>query len=70
MNAMAKTSIEIDVRKLEAAREILATGSMRETVDAALSEVIDRRRRQRLVEQLASDRLHLRHPEVVAAAWR
>ncbi|HET6831919.1 MAG TPA: type II toxin-antitoxin system VapB family antitoxin [Solirubrobacterales bacterium] len=67
---MSKTSIEIDESKLGAVREILGTGSMRETVDAALSEVIDRRRRERLVEQLASERIELRRPDVIDAAWR
>jgi hypothetical protein len=70
MKTMAKTSVEIDIRKLEAAKEILATSSMRETVDAALGEVIDRRQRQRLVEHLASDQLELRCPSVIDAAWR
>lgn len=70
MVALAKTSIEIDQAKLGAAREILGTGTMRETVDAALSEVIDRRRREKLVEQLASERIELRRPDVIDAAWR
>lgn len=37
---MAKTSVEIDLEKLNRTREILGTDSIRETIDAAFREVI------------------------------
>ena len=37
---MAKTSVDIDMDKLDKVREILGTESIRETIDAAFREVI------------------------------
>ena len=37
---MAKTSVEIDPEKLNRTREILGTGSIRDTIEAAFREVI------------------------------
>jgi Arc/MetJ family transcription regulator len=37
---MAKTSVEIDLEKLNRTREILGTESIRDTIDAAFREVI------------------------------
>jgi Arc/MetJ family transcription regulator len=37
---MAKTSVDIDMDKLDKVREILGTGSIRETINAAFREVI------------------------------
>jgi Arc/MetJ family transcription regulator len=37
---MAKTSVDIDMQKLEKVREILGTESIRETISAAFREVI------------------------------
>lgn len=37
---MAKTSVEIDLDKLNRTREILGTESIRDTIDAAFREVI------------------------------
>ncbi|HEV2347812.1 MAG TPA: hypothetical protein VGS97_27230 [Actinocrinis sp.] len=37
---MAKTSVEIDQDKLNRAREILGTASIRDTIEAAFREVI------------------------------
>jgi Arc/MetJ family transcription regulator len=37
---MAKTSVDIDMEKLDKVREILGTESIRETIDAAFREVI------------------------------
>jgi Arc/MetJ family transcription regulator len=68
---MAKTSIEIDDRKLNAVREILNTRTKRETVDAALDDVIRRRQREQLVERLAGMHgLDLDDERVMASAWR
>ena len=37
---MAKTSVDIDIDKLDKVREILGTESIRETINAAFREVI------------------------------
>jgi Arc/MetJ family transcription regulator len=37
---MAKTSVDIDMEKLDKVREILGTESIRETINAAFREVI------------------------------
>jgi hypothetical protein len=37
---MAKTSVDIDMEKLDKVREILGTESIRETISAAFREVI------------------------------
>jgi Arc/MetJ family transcription regulator len=39
-NEMAKTSVEIDMDKLDKVRGILGTDSIRETINAAFREVI------------------------------
>lgn len=65
-----KTSFELDFDKVEAARRILGTRTLTETVDAALDEVVKREQRKVLVEMLASGVLELNNPEVMAGAWR
>lgn len=69
--AKRKTSFEVDTEKVEAAREILGTKTMTETVDAALDEIVKRQQREKLVELLFdSDALALDDPEVMRGAWR
>jgi len=76
MTAMAtpprrKTSFEVDFDKIDAAREILGTKTLTDTVDAALEEVIKLQHRRRLVEMLSTPGyLDLNNPEVMAGAWR
>ena len=66
-----KTSFEIDVAKVRAAREILGTRTMTDTVDAALSEVVKLRQRRDLLELLATPgALELDSAEIMAGAWR
>jgi Arc/MetJ family transcription regulator len=66
-----KTSFEIDSAKVEAAKEILGTNTMTETVDAALSEVVKLRQRKTLLELLfRPGALELDDPEVMSSAWR
>ncbi len=50
---MSKTSIEIDREIAEEAAAILGTSSLRDTVDAALREVINAKRRLELVALLS-----------------
>ena len=66
-----KTSFEIDTAKVEAAKEILGTRTLTDTVDAALSEVVKLRQRKALVELLfRPGALALDDPEVMSGAWR
>lgn len=66
-----KTSFEVDFAKVDAAKGILGTATLTDTVDEALGEVIKLERRQRLVELLfASDELSLGDSDVMARAWR
>jgi hypothetical protein len=69
--AKRKTSFEIDTVKVDAAKEILGTKTLTDTVDAALSEVVKLRQRQALVELLFTPgALALDDPEVMSRAWR
>jgi hypothetical protein len=71
MAARRKTSFEVDFAKIDAAKNILGTTTLTDTVDEALEEVIKLERRQRLVELLfASEALALDDPDVMAGAWR
>jgi Arc/MetJ family transcription regulator len=66
-----KTSFEIDTEKVTAAKEILGTRTLTDTVDAALSEVVRSRQRRQLVELLfRPDALALDDRETMADAWR
>jgi hypothetical protein len=66
-----KTSFEVDFAKIDAAKDILGTTTLTDTVDGALGEVIKLEQRQRLVELLFdSDALQLDDPDVMARAWR
>lgn len=66
-----KTSFEVDVAKVEAAKDILGTKTLTDTVDAALSEVVKLRQRKALVELLFTPgALALDDPDVMAGAWR
>jgi Arc/MetJ family transcription regulator len=66
-----KTSFEIDTVKVEAAKDILGTKTLTDTVDAALSEVVKLRQRRDLLELLSTPgALQLEDPDVMAGAWR
>jgi len=66
-----KTSFDVDFAKVDAARKILGTKTLTETVDAALDEVMKLQQRQRLAELLFTPgALQLDDPEVMAGAWR
>lgn len=66
-----KTSFEVDTAKVEAAKGILGTTTLTDTVDAALSEVAKLEQRRRLAELLFTpDALQLDDPDVMAGAWR
>jgi Arc/MetJ family transcription regulator len=66
-----KTSFEIDPAKVAAAKEVLGTSTLTETVDTALSEVVKVRQRRQLVELLfRPGALALDDPETMREAWR
>ncbi len=66
-----KTSFEVDPAKVDAAKEILGTRTLTDTVDAALAEVVKLRQRKTLVELLfRPGALDLDDPEVMSGAWR
>jgi Arc/MetJ family transcription regulator len=66
-----KTSFEIDSDKVAAAKEVLGTKTLTDTVDAALAEVVNMRQRRQLVELLfRPGALALDDPETMSGAWR
>ena len=66
-----KTSVEIDEDLLEAARRILETTTVRETVEEAFREVARVEARRQEVETLTRMKdLDLADPEIMAGAWR
>ncbi len=66
-----KTSFEVDPAKVAAAKQILGTKTMTDTVDAALSAVVKLRQRQELLALLSTPgALELDDPDVMAGAWR
>jgi len=66
-----KTSVEIDSELFEEARGILATSTLRETIEEAFREVVRQRARREEIEALATMRgMELDDPEVMAGAWR
>jgi Arc/MetJ family transcription regulator len=66
-----KTSFEIDTAKVAAAKEILGTKTLTDTVDAALAEVVKRQQRRELLDLLFdSDAFALDDPEAMKGAWR
>jgi len=69
--ATRKTSVEIDEELLEAARRILETTTVKDTVEAALREVARVEARRQEVETLTRmGELDLADPGIMAGAWR
>lgn len=52
---MSKTSVEVDYDIVRQAAAILGTRTLRETIDAALREVVDAKRRLELVALLSEE---------------
>ena len=66
-----KTSVAIDEDLLRAAKEILKTRTVRETIERALREVLRSRARADEVRALSTMRdFDLDDPEVMTKAWR
>ena len=69
--ASRKTSVEIDEELLEAARRILETTTVKDTVEEAFREVTRVEARRQEVEALTRMKdLDLADPDVMAGAWR
>lgn len=68
---MAKTLIEIDEQYLAAAQRELGTTTKKDTVNAALREVVSLAARRRDLQRLLSGGLpDLEDEDVMRAAWR
>ncbi|NJL27319.1 MAG: type II toxin-antitoxin system VapB family antitoxin [Thermoanaerobaculia bacterium] len=66
-----KTSVEIDEQLLAAAQRILATRTIRETIEAAFRELVRAQARRDEVSALTTmEGLDLADPEIMAGAWR
>lgn len=66
-----KTSVEIDEELLKQAQRVLATSTIRETIEHAFLEVVRAEARRQEVEALSTMRgMELGDPEVMAGAWR
>lgn len=63
-----KTSIDIDREAADQAAEILGTKTLRETVDAALREVVSAEHRRQLAEDILAGMLAVPTPEEAARA--
>jgi len=66
-----KTSVELDNELFDAARRILKTKTVRETVEQAFRDVVEREARRQEVEALSTmNGLDLDDPEIMKRAWR
>lgn len=68
---MTKRLVDIDDDLLAQARELLGASSMKETVNAALSEVVAAElRRRHLLRLRTGEGMDLDDDEIMAGAWR
>jgi Arc/MetJ family transcription regulator len=66
-----KTSVEINEDLLSAVQRVLATKTIKDTIEEAFREVLRAEARREEVEALTSMKgLDLADPEVMAGAWR
>lgn len=69
--ASRKTSVEIDEELLARAQQVLATSTVKDTVEQAFLAVVRQRARQREVKALETmDGMDLADDELMAGAWR
>lgn len=69
--SIRKTSVEINEELLSAAQRVLATHTIKETIEAALLEVLQAEARRQEVEALSTMRgMDLADEKVMARAWR
>ncbi len=68
---MRKTSVDIDARLVGQAKALLGTVSIKDTINAALQEIVRMDARRQEIRALARmDGLDLADAEVMAKAWR
>jgi len=68
--SMVKRLVDIDGDALDRAKEILGAGTMKDTVNRALQEVIDLDRRRRFLDRVVtSDGVDLDDGGVMDRAW-
>lgn len=68
---MSKTLVDLNDELLAEAARLLGTRTKKDTVNGALAELVKQRRREALVEWLATDPLpDLRDADVMGQAWR
>jgi hypothetical protein len=68
---MHRTTLVLDTRKLTKVRRLLRTKGIKDTIEAALDEVLAYEARRRAVEQMCSlEGLDLDNPKVMAKAWQ
>ncbi len=69
--SIRKTSVEINEELLAAAQRVLATATIRETIEEAFREILRAEARREEVEALSTMRgMDLADPAVMAGAWR
>ncbi len=69
--AVRKTSVEINQDLLDAVKRILATKTVKETVEEAFREVLRAQARREEVQALSTmDGMDLDKLEIMAEAWR
>lgn len=70
LRVVSKRLVDIDDELLQDATDVLGTGTMKQTVNRALEEVVHAARRRRHADRLARRQgLDLHDPEVMAKAW-
>jgi hypothetical protein len=69
--SIRKTSVEINEELLSEAKGVLATTTIKETIEAARLEVLQAEARRQEIEALSTMRdMDLADDEVMARAWR
>ncbi len=69
--SLRKTSVEINEDLLTAVKQILATTTVKETIERAFLEVLRTKARREEVEALSTmSGMDLADPEIMAGAWR
>jgi Arc/MetJ family transcription regulator len=69
--SIRKTSVEINEELLTAAQRVLATTTIKDTIEAALREVLQAEARREEVEALSTMRgMDLANEEIMSRAWR
>lgn len=69
--SLRKTSVEINDELLTAVKQILATTTVKETIERAFLEVLRAKARREEVEALSTmSGMDLADPEIMSQAWR